>query len=562
MASYLVKPGTSAEDLAAQREFAQSLLANASSTKPVGHWTNILAQMAQGALGGYEQYELGQEGRRQQSEAGDLFDKAIQSLAGTGGAAVAGTAAASPAAPMAVSPATQAAAAAGQPTAPTIGMQPIVRGLIGTESGGDPNARNPLSSATGSGQFINSTWLDMMKNEPEAQGRTPAEILAMRTNPQISERMTGKYAQQNAEALRASGMEVTPGTIKLAHTFGPAGARSILSSAENVPVAQVMPANVMQANPWIGGKTVGELKRWADSAMAREMRVAGASAPAATETRSLSPRRAEAMLQHAGALMRNPRTEKFGQALVLKALEQEMKGDNAVERGTTPHAMTDANGNLVYGTIGKDGSWRPLTGAGGYRATPRTGTTDTGTEIITHDIYGNEIGRTRKDVAGKERAEEIGKAGGQAQADLPRVENNAATIFSYIDSLASDPYLPSMTGPVQSRLPNLSGDAARVQSKADQVGGQAFLQAFSALKGAGQITETEGAKATAALSRLQAMGVNDADYASALTDFRREVGNLLEVARQKARGGTSAPNPDLPRPVKTLRYNPQTGNLE
>ena len=557
MASYLVKPGTSAEDLAAQREFAQSLLANASSTKPVGHWTQILAQMAQGGLGGYEQYELGQEGRRQQSEAGDLFDKAIGSLAGTGGATAAGNAAATPGSPMAVSPAASAAAAAGR-TIPA-SMPQIVRGLVGTESGGDPNARNPLSSATGRGQFINSTWLDMMKNEPEAQGKTPAEILAMRTNAGISDRMTGKYADQNAAALRASGMEVTPGTIKLAHTFGPAGARSILSSRDNVPVAQVMPANVMQANPWIGGKTVGELKTWADKAMAREMRVTGNVESAATE-RPLSERRMSSMLETAGRMMRNPRTEKLGQAIFLKIVEQQAKQGDAVERGTTPHAMTDADGNLVYGTVGKDGSWRPLTGAQGYRATPRTATSDTGTEIITHDIYGNEISRTRKDVAGKERAEEIGKAGGEAQADLPRVENNASTIFSYIDSLASDPYLPSMTGPVQSRLPNLSGDAARVQSKADQVGGQAFLQAFSALKGAGQITETEGAKATAALSRLQAMGVNDTDYPKALSDFRREVGNLLEVARTKARGGSS--DPDAPRPVKTLRYNPQTGELE
>lgn len=310
MASYLVKPGTSAEDLAAQREFAQSLLANASSTKPVGHWTQILAQMAQGGLGGYEQYELGQEGRRQQSEAGDLFDKAIQSLAGTGGATAAGSAAAGPAAPMAVTPAAGSFAAAGREYPAS--MPQIVRGLVGTESGGDPNARNPLSSATGRGQFINSTWLDMMKGEPEAQGKTPAEILAMRTNPAISDRMTGKYADQNAAALRASGMEVTPGTIKLAHTFGPAGARSILSSRDNVPVAQVMPANVMQANPWIGGKTVGELKTWADKVMAREMRVAGNAAPAAAPGAGPSPAAAapgmNPRLQAASDLYRNPLT--------------------------------------------------------------------------------------------------------------------------------------------------------------------------------------------------------------------------------------------------------------
>jgi hypothetical protein len=355
--AYLVKPGTSAEDLAAQREFAQSLLANAASTKPVGHWTNILAQMAQGGLGGYEQYELGQEGRRQQSEAGDLFEKAIGSLAGTGGATAAGNAAATPVAPMAVSPADSAAAAAGR-TIPAA-MPQIVRGLVGTESGGDPNARNPLSSATGRGQFINSTWLDMMKGEPEAQGKTPAEILAMRTNPAISDRMTGKYADQNAAALRASGMDVTPGTIKLAHTFGPAGARSIISSGDNVPVAQVMPANVMQANPWIGNKTVGELKTWADKAMAREMRVAGNAAPAAAAPAGAAPAAAAAApamnprLQAASDLYRNPLTR----PMAGKFLEAEM-----ARQGKKPEVVSIELGNGQKRSMLQmpDGTLRPI----------------------------------------------------------------------------------------------------------------------------------------------------------------------------------------------------------
>lgn len=355
--AYLVKPGTSAEDLAAQREFAQSLLANAASTKPVGHWTNILAQMAQGGLGGYEQYELGQEGRRQQSEAGDLFEKAIGSLAGTGGATAAGNAAATPVAPMAVSPADSAAAAAGR-TIPAA-MPQIVRGLVGTESGGDPNARNPLSSATGRGQFINSTWLDMMKGEPEAQGKTPAEVLAMRTNPAISDRMTGKYADQNAAALRASGMDVTPGTIKLAHTFGPAGARSIISSRDNVPVAQVMPPNVMQANPWIGNKTVGELKTWADKAMAREMRVAGNAAPAATAPAGAAPAAAAAApamnprLQATSDLYRNPLTR----PMAGKFLEAEM-----ARQGKKPEVVSIELGNGQKRSMLQmpDGTLRPI----------------------------------------------------------------------------------------------------------------------------------------------------------------------------------------------------------
>ena len=45
-------------------------------------------------------------------------------------------------------------------------------------------------------------------------------------------------------------------------------------------------------------------------------------------------------------------------------------------------------------------------------------------------------------------------------------------------------------------------ERAGARSYLDQIGGQAFLQAFESLKGGGQITEIEGTKATTALTRL------------------------------------------------------------
>jgi len=50
----------------------------------------------------------------------------------------------------------------------------LIDSIIGAESGGDPNAKNPNSSATGAGQFISSTWLDTIKAaRPDlAQGKS------------------------------------------------------------------------------------------------------------------------------------------------------------------------------------------------------------------------------------------------------------------------------------------------------------------------------------------------------------------------------------------------------
>ena len=347
---YLVKPGTTAEDIAEQREYAARLLANASSTKPVSHWTQILAQMAQGGLGGYEAYEAGQEGRRRESEASGLFDSAIGALAGTGGAAAGAASGGAAASPLPVSPASSAAAAAGREVAPAArgGFADMIHSI---ESGGRADARNPRSSATGPGQFIDSTWLSVTRGEPEAEGKTPAQILAMRTDGSptgmaFSARMTDKYATANQRELAASGLPTTPGTTYLAHFLGPAGARTILSTRDNVPATQVLPANVIQANPFLSGMTAGDIKQWADGKAARHSRVTGGASGAADDGRAQR-------LQTASALYRNPTTRPLAQQIVASELSRERK---------TPQVVSIDLGNGQKRSMMQmpDGSLRPI----------------------------------------------------------------------------------------------------------------------------------------------------------------------------------------------------------
>lgn len=58
--------------------------------------------------------------------------------------------------------------------------------------------------------------------------------------------------------------------------------------------------------------------------------------------------------------------------------------------------MQDANGNIVLGQASNQGRWQPFQGADGYTPAPTTKQIDTGTEIITTDVYGNELYRTPK----------------------------------------------------------------------------------------------------------------------------------------------------------------------
>ncbi len=145
----------------------------------------------------------------------------------------------------------------------------LIDSIISVESGGNPNARNPNSSATGAGQFISSTWLDTIRQaRPDlVQGKTDQEILALRTDPQLSREMTEAYAAQNGAILTKAGHAVTPGTTYLAHFAGPQGAVAALNADPSTPVASVMGAAAMKANPFLAGMTVGDLRAWADRKM-------------------------------------------------------------------------------------------------------------------------------------------------------------------------------------------------------------------------------------------------------------------------------------------------------
>jgi hypothetical protein len=159
----------------------------------------------------------------------------------------------------------------------------VVERIIDLESNGDPNAKNSRSSAMGPGQFLNETWLELVRTyRPDlVMGRSESKILELRRDRKLAREITTRFVERNASLLRRRGLPVTPGTIYLAHFAGGAGAVAILSAPQNADAALVMATadatggttreQIVRANPFLKRFTVADLKAWAD----RKMRGSG-----------------------------------------------------------------------------------------------------------------------------------------------------------------------------------------------------------------------------------------------------------------------------------------------
>ena len=73
--SYNIAPGQSAADLDYKRKIAYELMKQGMDAAPVQHWTQGLARMAQGALGGYELYNADQEDQKDREKTRSIVNE-------------------------------------------------------------------------------------------------------------------------------------------------------------------------------------------------------------------------------------------------------------------------------------------------------------------------------------------------------------------------------------------------------------------------------------------------------------------------------------------------------
>jgi Transglycosylase SLT domain len=161
----------------------------------------------------------------------------------------------------------------------TTAVSALVERIIAVESNGDPNAKNTRSSALGLAQFLDETWLDLVRAyRPDlARGRSARETLDLRREPKLAREITRRFVERNIAVLRQRHLAVTAGTVYLAHFAGGAGAVAILSAPDNSDAALVLASadstgktkrdRLIKANPFLEHFTVADLKAWADRKM-------------------------------------------------------------------------------------------------------------------------------------------------------------------------------------------------------------------------------------------------------------------------------------------------------
>jgi Transglycosylase SLT domain len=182
------------------------------------------------------------------------------------------------------------------------------------ESGLKPQAKSNTSSATGLFQFIDQTWLGLVKQygakfglssyaaairqgpDGRCHADNPADrqaILALRNDPQVSALMEGEFANQTRSALEQDlGRDVCNGELYAAHFLGPSAACKLIRMSEADPSA-----NAAAAFPQAAGanrsvfyrrdgspKTVREVHDWALKQTSVTARAIKPATPAARST--------------------------------------------------------------------------------------------------------------------------------------------------------------------------------------------------------------------------------------------------------------------------------------
>ena len=128
------------------------------------------------------------------------------------------------------------------------------------ESGFNPDAKNPNSTASGIDQVTDETWTTMVgRVKPDwAKGMTPQQIKDARFNPEYSRQITNALEADNAAALRRNNLPVTNQSLYAMHHFGePTGLR-FMKASDSTPMTSLLSQRELDDNAYLKKLTKAE----------------------------------------------------------------------------------------------------------------------------------------------------------------------------------------------------------------------------------------------------------------------------------------------------------------
>lgn len=144
----------------------------------------------------------------------------------------------------------------------------FMRAVRSAESGGNDQAKNSRSSASGRYQFTRGTWLGTYEKEFGDTGESGKAIWAKRWDPDMQDRLMRRLTEDNAQALRRAGLPVNETTLYLAHFAGVGGAIKLLKARPGTSATGLLGSAVARANSSVvAGKSAAQVIDWASDSI-------------------------------------------------------------------------------------------------------------------------------------------------------------------------------------------------------------------------------------------------------------------------------------------------------